>query len=537
MRIVKYTITGFIVLAAAASAAAQDMYDALRYSDYNYYGTARTIGMGNAVTALGGDLGSIGINPAGSAVNSYSQFTITPSLSMYGIKATYNPAPGIGGENESMMINTNRTRLKLPNFGLVLQWDDKKSDGLKRITLGIVGNATANYSTSVLGRCINAESSYMGEISQFLSDGGYTYNEMTSHSAYDSGIAWRDIVAARTGMVSTFGGSNNNWIGATEREFPDGSIGTAGLLEQQWDRVTSGYKYDLVMNVGLNFSDQLFLGFNLGGVALKYTSDTYMREYALNPDDFVIDFDDGTTCFDNARLNSWYSAEGYGVYGKLGVIYVPIPEFRIGAAIQTPTITAIKENWENYGDITFTDRKYSRSELSPEGEYEYDLISPFRFNVGAAYNFGQGVLSADYEYANYSQMRFREKGNESDRAFRSVNSDIKNYMGPQHSFRIGAEFKPVPSVAVRAGYGLTTSAQYSNDRGVKKALDATRQYFSLGLGYSSEGSFFCDLALRGTFYPKEYVYPYDNYIAGIDSPEIELKQKLVDVVFTFGWRF
>ena len=74
MRIVKYTITGFIVLAAAASAAAQDMYDALRYSDYNYYGTARTIGMGNAVTALGGDLGSIGINPAGSAVNSYSQF-------------------------------------------------------------------------------------------------------------------------------------------------------------------------------------------------------------------------------------------------------------------------------------------------------------------------------------------------------------------------------------------------------------------------------------------------------------------------------
>jgi hypothetical protein len=48
------------------------MYDGLTFSQNNYYGTARSIGMGNAMTAVGGDLGSIGINPAGSAVYNFS---------------------------------------------------------------------------------------------------------------------------------------------------------------------------------------------------------------------------------------------------------------------------------------------------------------------------------------------------------------------------------------------------------------------------------------------------------------------------------
>ena len=76
--------TAFIILfaLAAMSAQAQTAYDAFRFSERNYEGTARSVAMGNAFTALGGDLGSIGINPAGSAVAKYSQFTITPSLTV-----------------------------------------------------------------------------------------------------------------------------------------------------------------------------------------------------------------------------------------------------------------------------------------------------------------------------------------------------------------------------------------------------------------------------------------------------------------------
>ena len=48
--------------------AGQNAWDAMRYSQVNYQGTARSLALGNAVTALGGDFGSITLNPAASAV-------------------------------------------------------------------------------------------------------------------------------------------------------------------------------------------------------------------------------------------------------------------------------------------------------------------------------------------------------------------------------------------------------------------------------------------------------------------------------------
>ena len=38
------------------SAGGQTMYNALDFSENNYYGTARTVAMGYAFTALGGDI-------------------------------------------------------------------------------------------------------------------------------------------------------------------------------------------------------------------------------------------------------------------------------------------------------------------------------------------------------------------------------------------------------------------------------------------------------------------------------------------------
>ena len=59
------------VLTSVYSLSAQNMYDAINLSRNEYLGTARSMALGNAVTAVGGDLGMIGINPAGSAVASY----------------------------------------------------------------------------------------------------------------------------------------------------------------------------------------------------------------------------------------------------------------------------------------------------------------------------------------------------------------------------------------------------------------------------------------------------------------------------------
>ena len=74
----KKTLFTALLSLTALYAGAQTVYDGLTFSKNEYFGTARSIALGNAMTAVGGDLGSISLNPAGSAVAGYSQFTITP---------------------------------------------------------------------------------------------------------------------------------------------------------------------------------------------------------------------------------------------------------------------------------------------------------------------------------------------------------------------------------------------------------------------------------------------------------------------------
>ena len=76
----------FISLAVVAfmgtSLVAQNVYDALRYSQQYSEGTARSVAMGNAFVALGGDMGAFSINPASSAVYRYSEIVFTPSITV-----------------------------------------------------------------------------------------------------------------------------------------------------------------------------------------------------------------------------------------------------------------------------------------------------------------------------------------------------------------------------------------------------------------------------------------------------------------------
>ena len=70
--------------------------------------------------------------------------------------------------------------------------------------------------------------------------------------------------------------------------------------------------------------------------------------------------------------------------------------------------------------------------------------------------------------------------------------------------------------------------------------------FSFGLGYSSSGSFFADLALQATRYADEYIYPYDYYYLDgenvfidptVNTPEILSRRWLINVALTLGFRF
>ena len=128
--------------------------------------------------------------------------------------------------------------------------------------------------------------------------------------------------------------------------------------------------------------------------------------------------------------------------------------------------------------------------------------------------------------------------------FENVNQEIKDTYGTEHNLRIGAEFKPIRVLALRAGYNLATAAQKKvYDYNCNDYIDANlpfRQNIAFGIGYASKKSFFADLACRYTFKTDEYIYPYTDYLAeqkGIWSPEIVSTHSNWKVLLTLGWRF
>jgi len=83
----KYILILFVGFSFSV-AQSQEITDAVRYAQDNLNGTARFRAMSGAFGALGGDLSSINVNPAGSAVFSNNQIAAT--LSNYNTKNNSN---------------------------------------------------------------------------------------------------------------------------------------------------------------------------------------------------------------------------------------------------------------------------------------------------------------------------------------------------------------------------------------------------------------------------------------------------------------
>lgn len=574
----KAIFTALLSLTAVA-AGAQTMYDGLTFSQNNYYGTARSIGMGNAMTAVGGDLGSIGINPAGSAVAGYSQFTITPNLTISSMNASYSAYPVGGADRFTNEQNKRLTRFSMPNIGLTFNWKTGNGSGLKAITYGLVVNGTNNFTGKMLAGGRNDKTSYQGAMA--VAADGYDMDFLNGYSIDKDGkrvdrgwdypyyygddfqndpnkgkfAPWNVIANAQAGSIANYGDTDDPSYYWRYRATTEGYSNTgkkdangnyiydiflAGPLNQAYSRNITGSKYDVLFNVGFNFGDTFFVGANLGVTSLNYNYDECYKEAAENPSAFEIDFGDkGKTCFSDYRTRYSYTADGSGVFGKIGFLWRPVDGLRVGAAVQTPTIMEINERWIQDVNLNYTDASFNGSAKTPEGDYSYRLRSPYRLNAGAAFTFaGMALLSADYEMTDYSTMKFMSKnGGWSNDTFSSLNDQIRNCMGVSHMVRVGAEFKPLPEIAVRAGYNFTTTPEYVYEGNSKTKLNDRINAFSVGLGYSSNGSFFADIAARMTMLADEYISPYADYLSDLASPMILNKRDIYNVTATIGWRF
>ena len=542
--------TAFLIsfILAAVATQAQTAYDAMLFSERNYEGTARSVAMGNAFTALGGDLGSISINPAGSAVAKYSQFAITPALTISS-NTTHGVSPYTDGYLpyfERQFKNT-ATRFSVPNLGMTFNWETGRTSGLKNVSFGFVMNRVNSWNEDVYAAGTNSTTSFMGAMAVEATDMGLLGSNLNMDNAYDYD-PWKYVVGYQSGMISTFGGYDNQFAGASEVIFDNmgnTEISLGGPLDQSYGRRVRGSKNDYLINLGFNISDFLFLGANLGITSMNYSYDEYFKEAAVDPSNFEIALDNGQTMyFESMKYKYSYSTSTSGVYGKFGFILTPGFGLRIGAAIQTLTAATVNENWQYDGETTYTDKNFNAAAESPEGEDHYRFSEPCRANFGIAYTLGKlAVFSVDYEMCDYNTMKFKRSGFDDGREyFNSLNSDIKTIYDKSHMLRIGAEVKPLDRLAVRAGYGLTTSPEERDLYGNHIEVPAA-QNVSFGLGFISRKSFFADVACRYAFATDEYFMPYSDYLYDADNnitefaPEILNRKDNWKVLMTLGWRF
>ncbi len=537
----KRILAAVFLSALALQAGAQGWTDALNFSENDYLGTARSVGMGNAMTAVGGDLGSLTFNPAGSAVASYSQFTITPGLSISTVTAQ-GTMPELGFEDS---YRTRMNRMGMPNFGAMMVYDTRNKRGLRRISFGIVGNVTRDYTNWLRATGTNDRTS----LAVSLASEANTHPESDFKLGYrNNDIPWEAMVGYQAKIFYPTLDGEGTYFGLTERLYDDGTILFADKVGQYYGLKRTGSKYDLLMNFGLDFNDKFYLGANLGITTLNYRHNETRSEEALKG----IDYPNG---FQSLRMNYAYQDNGSGLYLKVGFIARPVAGLRIGAAIQTPTLVTIHESYQFEGSSLA--EGVPASSNSPMDEWFYNVISPWHANVGVAYTIGQfGLLSADYEYTDYRGMRLRAAYDDDYYYdFSNANLDIKDFTGPVHALRLGAEIKPAPALALRVGYNLTTGAQYNtlSDSGQVISLSSEerknqlRTAVSFGIGYSSPRSFFADFAVRFQYLSNEYFTPYWYYFDeqtmrryeenGDIVPEVGAQSALCNALVTLGWRF
>lgn len=484
-----------VMIIMVVSLNAQNTVDALRYSQITFGGTARYMGMAGAFGAVGADFSTLSSNPAGIGLYKKSEFTITPSVFWGNTSSIYN-----GYMNEDSKGNFN-----LSNVGMVISYDieeDKPGSDWKNMQFGFGMNRLNNFNNRMIMEGENMDNSLLTYYND-LANGIYYDNLYEGVNAFDLGPAFD------TYLLDTMPGDPYNYWNA---------MPVSGGVWQRKSLETYGSMNEMLFSIGGNYKDRLYVGATIGIPFSRYFEESRYTEEALA--DSV-----GYYEFSSFAVRQNLEARGTGFNFKFGVIFRAQDWLRLGASIHTPTYFNMRENWKTRTDSYFENGDYYSS-VSPYGEYEYRLNTPFRAGGNIAFIIGKiGLISADYEYVDYSNAKFRTTryvGAWDD--YQDVNYDIREFYTSANNIRIGTEWR-VDNITFRAGYALYGSPYKS---GIN---DGERTSITGGVGYR-ERHFFIDFAYVYTKTNEDY-YLYDkSYVNPVKNETI-----MNSIVGTLGFRF
>ena len=459
----------------------QEVSDALLYSQENLNGTARFRAMSGAFGALGGDLSSINVNPAGSAVFSNNQMGLT--LTSFNIK---NNSDYFGTKTSDK-----ESGIDLNQAGAVFVFANRTDSNWKKITVGVNYENTNNFDNRLFSAGTNPNNSidkYFLSYANTGNNGAPIPQEYVNRKAGESisdlysylGSNLPYGFAAQQAMIAFY--DQGFIIDATDVNNPNStysSLVPAGARYYQENSVAStGYNGKLSFNGAISYKDKLFFGLNLNSHFTDLQKNS--RFYEDNNAPLTSNYTVSQVQFDNT-LNTY----GTGFSFQAGAIAKVTNEFRVGLAYESPTWYTLNDELSQ--KLTVVSSAANATDVTDVVDprvvniYEaYKLQTPSKMTGSLAYIFGKsGLISLDYAIKDYSKTKFKP-------GYGALNNELNTSLETAGEIRIGAEYR-IKAVSLRGGYRYEQSP-YKN--GVTIG-DLTG--YSAGVGYNF-GSTKVDLA-------------------------------------------
>lgn len=511
----------FALLASmtALTATAQETYQDTKLIGNDLNGTARYVGMGGAMEALGADISTMTSNPAGTGFFSRTQVSVTGGLVWQ------------NGVESHSVSGGHKTNASFDQIGIVAPL---KINGKPCLNVGFNYHKSRNFDQilTASGALSMASQNKLSAI-KYDKVGEWGWNAIDANykkileKTDDQGKKYMDYY---NGQAFDFGQYQHGYIGV----------------------------YDF--NISGAVSNNFYLGVTAGLHDVNYrSSSSYFEQLEQNT---------------NGASAERLKIDGTGVDVKVGAIVLPIDgsPFRVGLYINSPVFYDLKLRGDaGSGFVQYSGNlsdNNSSAYIRNYCNYEYKIYTPWKFGVSLGHTVGSYLaLGATYEYSDYGSIDNRVidgtyydpwYGDAYDTSSSDdvMNAHTERTLKGVHTLKLGAEFKPLPTLALRAGYnwvsavfdengfrdgslespgsGYATSTDYTNWKATNR--------FTLGLGFQASKKINLDLAYQyshtnGDFYPFMSYYgdtnPDNNCIVRATKVSHDRNQ----VMATLSYRF
>lgn len=519
----------------AVSASAQETYDNTPLLGKDLNGTARYVGMGGAMEALGADISTISSNPAG--IGLFRRSVVSGSFGM------------VSQPEAKSFRNADKTNLSFDQAGFVYTTDLFGSKNSLNLAFNYHKSKNFDYILSTSDRLRNASQSKLSYIKGAMGIFNPKPNSngtIVAEDAYGNpSLSFNQLDYLYYNTVLTDADGIYRYNNADGYMFDRGNTGYIG----QYDFNFSG-----------NVNDKFYWGVTVGLHDVHYKGVSSYTESLVDETGGNI----GNVTIDDERK---ITGTGYDV--KFGVIFRPIADspFRAGLYVNTPVWYDLKTS--NYTTINNGSSvgMYDKGHIGET--YEFKLHTPWVFGVSLGHTVGNFLaLGATYEYSDYNttDIRINDGGYYDsywDEFYETSSRDevmkrhIERTLKGVHTLKLGAEYKFADAYSLRLGYNYISS-MYEKTGFKDGSLDSYGSYYSsstdytnwddtnrftVGFGYNYKKWNF-DLAYvytqtNGCFYPFMSYYPHGSEDSALENiaDGVKVTNKRDQLLMTISYRF